>query len=171
MKPGCPVGYDDLRYVRLDHWDFDAEVQVGELVVHRDVAADVVGVFETLYDMRFPIRRMALVDDYGARDVASVADDNTSAFNCRERTDVAGVFSEHSYGWALDLNPRENPYVSAAGTTIHPASEPFLDRTTPSPGLIVADGPVVTAFAAAGWEWGGTWEPAQDYQHFSLTGR
>ena len=30
---------------------------------------------------------------------------------------------------------------------------------------------VVRAFAAAGWEWGGRWSGARDYQHFSSTGR
>jgi D-alanyl-D-alanine carboxypeptidase len=29
---------------------------------------------------------------------------------------------------------------------------------------------VVSAFAAVGWTWGGTW-PTPDYQHFSATGR
>jgi hypothetical protein len=26
-------------------------------------------------------------------------------------------------------------------------------------------------FAQIGWEWGGFWSSAKDYQHFSLTGR
>ena len=57
---------------------------------------------------------MRLVDDFGADDAASMAGDNTSAFNCRS---VAGtrVWSEHAYGRAIDVNPVENLYVSRSG--------------------------------------------------------
>ena len=37
-------------------------------------------------------------------------------------------------------------------------------------GLIHRRGPVVRAFADAGWEWGGDWSWPKDYQHFSVTG-
>jgi D-alanyl-D-alanine carboxypeptidase len=30
---------------------------------------------------------------------------------------------------------------------------------------------VVRAFRAAGWEWGGRWDGARDYQHFSANAR
>ncbi len=35
----------------------------------------------------------------------------------------------------------------------------------------MAAGPVVAAFARIGWEWGGDWNSAKDYQHFSENGR
>ena len=31
-------------------------------------------------------------------------------------------------------------------------------------------GPVVRAFDARGWEWGGRWHGITDYQHFSSNG-
>jgi hypothetical protein len=31
-------------------------------------------------------------------------------------------------------------------------------------------GVLVSAFAAAGWQWGGRWTGSPDYQHFSKTG-
>jgi hypothetical protein len=30
---------------------------------------------------------------------------------------------------------------------------------------------VIDAFARIGWEWGGYWNSAKDYQHFSQNGR
>jgi hypothetical protein len=39
---------------------------------------------------RTPIRRIRLVDDYGGSDYASIAADNTSAFNCRNVTGGSG---------------------------------------------------------------------------------
>ena len=37
---------------------------------------------------------------------------NTSGFNCRDVTGKPGVFCNHSYGGAIDINPLLNPYVS-----------------------------------------------------------
>jgi hypothetical protein len=169
-RPGCPVGLGDLRLVRARHWGFDGRVHEGRIVVHRDVARAVLGVLRRLYAARFPIRRMVPVDAYGASDYRSIEADNTSAFNCRP---VAGTtsWSEHAYGRAIDLNPIENPYVTAAGTTSHPASRPYLRRAPYRRGMAVEGGVLVRAFDAAGWGWGGRWSGARDYQHFSASGR
>jgi hypothetical protein len=37
--------------------------------------------------------------------------------------------------------------------------------------MIHAGDPVVRAFAAIGWRWGGSWHHDRDYMHFSATGR
>jgi hypothetical protein len=168
-RPGCPVHLRDLRLLRLAHWGFDGRRRTGRLVVHRDVARDLVAVFRRLYDARFPIRRMVPVDRYGASDFRSIEADNTSAFNCRF---VEGTtrWSEHAYGRAIDLNPIENPYVSG-GRTSHRASVPYLDRSRRRPGMAVEGGIVVRAFDAIGWGWGGRWPGVKDYQHFSRSGR
>ena len=168
-RPGCPVSLRDLRLLRLTHWRFDAKVVPGRLVVHRDVARDVVEVFRRLYAARIPIRRMVPIDAYGASDFRSIEADNTSAFNCRF---VEGTtrWSEHAYGRAIDLNPIENPYVSG-GRTSHPASRPYVERARRRPGMAYEGGALVRAFDAIGWGWGGRWTSVKDYQHFSLTGR
>src|SRR3954452_14845228 len=171
-RPGCPVSLDDLRYLRVPYYGFDAERHRGELVVNADAVAAVRTAFADLYAHRFPIRRMRLVDDYGASDYRSIEADNTSAFNCRPATGSTR-FSEHAYGRAVDVNPIENPYAYTNGTTVHPASRPFLDRSRHRRGMSFPGGVLVRAFARAGWKWGGNWRPpsATDYQHFSSTGR
>jgi D-alanyl-D-alanine carboxypeptidase len=169
-RPGCPVPLADLRLVRASHWGFDGRAHTGRIVVHRDVAADVLAVLRRLYGAGFPIRRMVPVDAYGASDFRSIEADNTSAFNCRY-VDGTTRWSEHAYGRAIDLNPIENPYVTAAGTTSHPASRPYLRRSPYKPGMAVEGGTAVRAFAAAGWSWGGRWSGDKDYQHFSASGR
>jgi D-alanyl-D-alanine carboxypeptidase len=166
---GCPVGFNRLRLLRVRHWGFDGTVHRGRLVVHRDSVQAMLGVMHRLYALHFPIRRMRLVDAYGADDHRSMDADNTSAFNCRV---VAGTdrWSEHAYGRAIDLNPVENPYTDDDGYVSPPAGAPFADRSQRAPGLIHRKGPVVAAFARAGWEWGGDWAWPKDYQHFSATG-
>ena len=163
-RPGCPVPISDLRLITMNYRGFDGQVHVGELVVHRDVADGIVGVFATLFDVGYPIRRMERIEHYGGDDEASMAADNTSAFNCRPITG-GGAYSVHSWGKAVDINPVENPYVR--GDLVLPETgRPFLDRTSSRPGVIVAGDVVVEAFAAIGFVWGGDWTRLKDYQHF-----
>ena len=167
---GCPVPLSGLRLVTLTYHGFDGRAHTGQLVANRDAAAALVSVFRRLYAARFPIRRMQLVDAYGADDYRSIEADNTSAFNCRTATGSSN-WSQHAYGRAIDVNPIENPYVSG-GTTSHPASRPYLDRSRHRPGAAYESGVLVEAFRAAGWGWGGSWSGGvKDYQHFSATGR
>lgn len=167
-RPGCPVPLEDLRYVTVTHHGFEGQVVQGELVVHADVADGIVGVFRALFDAGYPIRSMRLVDDFGADDDASMAADNTSAFNCRAITGGT-EWSEHAYGRAIDVNPVENPYVRGRHVA-PPAGREFAERRA-RPGVILAGDAVVQAFAAAGWHWGGDWASPVDYQHFSVSGR
>jgi D-alanyl-D-alanine carboxypeptidase len=169
-RRGCPVRPAQLRLVRLSYWGFDHRARVGELVVRDRVADGVVRVFRRLYAARFPIRRMRKVDAYGGSDDASMAADNTSAFNCRYRAGICCTWSQHAYGRALDLNTVENPYVYAGGFS--PANgRPFLDRSLHRRGMIHRHDAVWWAFHAVGWSWGGDWSGEKDYQHFSANGR
>jgi D-alanyl-D-alanine carboxypeptidase len=168
-RPGCPVAPAQLRLVRLRHWGFDGKARFGAVVVRSDVARDVVAVFRRLYVARFPIRRLRTIDAYKGRDAASLAADNTSAFNCRYAIAPGPKrWSAHAYGVAIDVNPVENPYLDR-GAVRPPAGRRYLDRSRARPGMAVRDGVLVRAFAAVGWSWGGRWA-SPDYQHFSATG-
>lgn len=168
-RAGCPVPPSQLRTVRLTYWGFDRRAHEGVLVVTRRVTRDIITVFRRLYAARFPIRRMVSVSVYRGSDDASMAADNTSAFNCRF---VEGTrrWSMHAYGEAIDVNPVENPYVRGS-TVSPPAGRRYLDRTRYRPGFAVEGGVLVKAFDAVGWKWGGRWTSPLDYQHFSTTGR
>ena len=169
-RAGCPVPLEDLRLLRLTHWGFDGRVHAGEIVVHADHARAVLGVFETLFETRFPIERMELVDVYGGDDDRSMAANNTSGFNCRRSSGDAGAWSQHAYGHAIDINPVQNPYVTESGH-IEPSKGAAYVNRAKAPGVIRAGDVVVRAFAAIGWSWGGEWSSAKDYQHFSANGR
>ncbi|WP_239129975.1 M15 family metallopeptidase [Sinosporangium siamense] len=168
-RPGCPVSLGDLRKVTLTYWGFDDKPHTGELVVNKAVTGDITTVFKKLYDWRFPIARMQLVDVYKGSDFDSIEVDNTSAFNCRPATG-SSKWSQHAYGRAIDINPRENPYVSSDGSVAHTNARKFAKRPLDKPGVINPGDRVVKAFKAEGWEWGGYWTPIRDYQHFSKAG-
>jgi len=170
-RPGCPVGLDDLRLLEVTYWGFDEAAHQGRLVVRSGLAQGVLRVMETLYRNRFPIRSMRLIDAYGASDRKSMAADNTSAFNCRFVSGRPGVWSQHAYGRAIDLNPVENPYVTSSGYVSPPAGRRYAKRSRQAPGMVHAGDATKRAFAKAGWEWGGNWPWPKDYQHFSSNGR
>jgi hypothetical protein len=48
-RPGCPVALRDLRLLTLTHWGFDGRARTGRLIVHREVAREVVVAFRELY--------------------------------------------------------------------------------------------------------------------------
>ncbi|HXH88247.1 MAG TPA: M15 family metallopeptidase [Gaiellaceae bacterium] len=165
-RAGCPVGPAQLRVVRVGYWGFDGRSRRGSIVVSRRVAADVVEVFRKLWAARFPIRRLQPVSVYRGSDDASMEADNTSGFNCRV---IGGTsrWSMHAYGEAIDVNPVENPYVQGSRVS-PPAGRAYVDRYPYRPGMALADGVLVRAFASVGWKWG---DGYLDYQHFSTTGR
>ncbi len=159
--PRCPR-WEALAYLRVDHVSFEG-TERGELVVAAAIAGRALALMRRLWELGFPIRRMRLVDDYGASDEASMADDNASAFNFRV---VAGtsVLSQHALGRAIDINPVENPWL-VRERIVPEAGRAFADRRDVRPGMFVRPGPVIAALDDHGWEWGGDWRHASDYHH------
>lgn len=171
-RPGCPIGPDQLRMLTVVHVGFDGADHTGKLIVHVDAVTALRTAFARLYAARFPIRKMVPIDAYGASDAASLADDNTAAFNCRLAVNPGAPpsWSEHAYGRAIDVNPVENPYIYSNGTVDPAAGQEFLVRTNHRPGMAYPGSPLNDAFAAVGWRWGGVWTSNPDYQHFSASG-
>jgi hypothetical protein len=172
--PGCPVGLDDLRHLQVRYWDFKGRPRSGPLIVHEMLAGDVLGVFHRLFRAGFRIHRIKLPPRFrpsAPGDYWHSTVNRTAAFNCRPATGNPGSLSHHSYGWAIDINPLQNPYVAPDGSVLRRAAKPYVDRTRREPGMVHAGDVVVRAFARIGWEWGGDWTTLKDYMHFSLTGR
>ena len=165
-RPGCPVGPERLRRVEIDYVGFDGQTHRGELIVHQDLVADVIAIFEQLHRLRYPIATMRTVDHYpGADDELSMEDNNTSAFNCRPLPS-GRAWSLHAYGRAIDLNPLLNPFVDRRGAFQPKNAAPYLDRKRTDPGILHDGDPAVRAFTDRGWRWGGYWRTPKDYQHF-----
>ena len=165
---GCTIPRSELRYLRLSHVDAEGQEHVGELVCHRRIAQEVCDIFRALYQARYPVERMQLIDRYEADDERSMQANNTSCFNYRT---VAGTrtLSAHARGMAIDLNPRYNPHVRQSGgkRRVSPCgSEPYADRSKSYPYKIVQGDLAHRLFRQHGFQWGGAWRSSKDYQHF-----
>jgi len=170
-RKGCPIALTNLRYVQVKHWNFNGKTTMGEVIVHEDVAEELVYIFEELYQIHYPIHKMQLVSDYAGDDWKSIEADNSSAFNCRPVTGKKKKWSKHAYGKAIDINPIENPYVSRTGHISHKASLKYKKRvhrvnTYADHALLLKHDPATKIFKKYGWKWGGDWHTIKDYQHF-----
>lgn len=165
------ISYDVLAYVHILHYDFEGQVQEGELICNQAIAQDLVDIFRTLYEHQYAIEKVRLIDEYDADDELSMADNNTSCFNYRT---VPGKtkLSNHSYGYAIDINPLYNPYVRTRNGTelISPDNGAvYADRSVDFPHKIDREDLCYKLFIEHGFQWGGAWNSSKDYQHFEKT--
>ncbi len=169
-RRGCPVDTIDLRYLKLTYLNYQGEESIGELIVHKNIADDMVNIMRELYAIGYPIYQMKLVSEFNGNDWKSIEAGNSSAFNCRKATG-SKKWSKHSYGRAIDINPLENPYVSRKGHISHNASIKYKKRqhlnNTPSDRAVLLKNDKATLiFKKYGFSWGGDWRTIKDYQHF-----
>lgn len=182
-SPDCPVSLDRLNILKISYIDFEGnERQDGKLVVHDVVADHVLAIFKNLYENKFPIFNMNLINDYDGDDQKSLEANNSAAFNCR-RVINGNRVSIHSYGLAIDVNPMQNPYLVTeyeAGKTsveVSPAQGmEYINRRNVREGMVETvlnnanKSTVVDIFRKNGFSvWGGDWNYPIDWQHFQVT--
>ncbi len=166
---GCPVSPENLRMVTVSMVGFSDEELTGKVVVNASVASAVVKAFRQLHAARFPIRKMKPIFTQAEYDDFETPDDNSTGFSCRNAVNDSGSpsWSNHAFGYAIDINPIENPYIE--GDRIIPsAGAAYTDRSDVRPGMAEPGNALVNAFKSIGWGWGASF---QDYQHFSTNGR
>ena len=136
-------------------------------------ASQVSRLLQRLLAKNFPIERARLMNDYNGNDDRAQADNNTSGFNHRN-VEGSNALSLHAYGLAIDLNPKQNPYVTQNRDGMLSVSPPssihYVSRlqSFADPRLGTAES-VIDLFAEHGFSiWGGRWRHELDYQHFAV---
>lgn len=166
---GCTVPRSDLRHVKVLHVDAQGVVHKGELVCNKAIAQDLVVIFRQLYQARYPIEKIRLIDDYEADDEQSMRDNNTSSF-CYRTVSGSKKLSKHALGLAVDINTRYNPWVRKGADGRQRVSpdngRPYADRHKSYPYKIVKGDLLYRLFIQHGFQWGGNWRTMKDYQHF-----
>lgn len=152
---------DNLIILNVEYFSFDSKIHKGQLVIHKDLAKDVIYIFNLIKEKKFPIEKVIPIVHYGWSDNKSMEDNNTSAFNYRK---VAGKdkLSNHSFGFAIDFNPFQNPAVYNDGSS-SPKGSNYSKKAS---GTITSDNFITLELKKLGWTWGGDWTSLKDYQHF-----
>lgn len=167
-KAECTIPRSELRYIKALHITQEGVTMVGEMVVNRAIAEDIVSILRGLYEAEYPIERMVLVDEYNADDESSMRANNSSAFNYRH-TPGGTRLSAHSRGMAVDINPLYNPYVKKYPDRVYVApatATEYVVRSGAFPYKIERDDLCCRLFLKYGFEWGGDYKTIKDYQHF-----
>ena len=169
------IGLADLRYLKVLHYNFDGNVQVGEVIVNAQLAEDFLSAFKSLYEEHYEIQSMYLIDNYWTgdgvtSDNASIEVNNTSAF-CYRTATGSSKLSNHAYGCAIDINSQQNPYVTydgnGNGSCYHENAQQYLDRTSGLDHVITHEDICYQIFTNLGFSWGGDWSNGiKDFQHF-----
>jgi hypothetical protein len=163
-KQGCPVSLDDLALIRVTYWGVDGSTHEGKLVVNKQIAEDVVSVFDDLYKARFPIQKIGFWDDYGA---GVYAEQNiTVGFYCEKADDAPSEWSSHAYGMAIDINPFLNPFLDLQHKWWPLAAVSNVPRDR-KPGKVSTGSASFAIFTRHGWAWGGFDAGVPDYMHFT----
>lgn len=169
FKADCTVPRSSLRYILCLHRDDGGRSIVGEMVVNKAIAKDVLEIFRQLYEAGYPIERMRLIDYWDADDERAMTANNSSSFNFRFISHTNKV-SKHGMGMAIDINPLYNPYTKTLAdgkTIVEPAAgKPYLDRQRKYKYKIERGDLCFRLFSKYGFHWGGDWQSVKDYQHF-----
>lgn len=160
-SPAPPEVIAALDLVEVRYRAFDGRLHAGQLVVHRDLVADVREIFAMIERTRFPVAKAVPIVRYAWSDDASMADNNASGFNYRL---IAGTrkLSWHALGRAVDINPRLNPMIYGDGRIAPPGAS----YRPGAPGTFFPGQFLLEAFRKRGWTWGGDFISLKDYHHF-----
>lgn len=158
------VDIHSLAYLQVSYFGFDNEPHIGELIVNAQLSNDVLEIFKELYEIKYPIEKIKLIDEYNANDELSMSDNNTSCF-CYRVISGTSRTSNHATGTAIDINPLYNPHVT--NNSISPVSAtPYANRNIDCKYQINKNDSIYQIFIKHGWAWGGDWSKSKDYQHF-----
>ena len=170
FKDNCTLPRDDLRYLHVLHKDLEGNTHEGEMICNVYIAYDVLDILMKLYEADYPIEKIRLVDEYDADDETSMRDNNSSSFNFRFISHTTKI-SKHGLGLAVDINTLYNPYTKTVNgkRILEPATAgAYVDRTKDFPYKIDENDLCYKLFIEHGFEWGGSWKSAKDYQHFEV---
>ncbi len=149
---------DRQRLLEVHYHGMDGKRHRGQIVADCTLVDELRAIFHEIDSAAFPLQSVIPIVHFNWDDDASIAKNNTSAFNYRC---VSGTkrLSKHASGMAIDVNPYLNPWVGHGGSSQRPYDPAVA-------GTITENCIVVRAFRKRGWTWGGHWKGAKDYQHF-----
>ena len=160
-KEGVPKEISsEMTLAQVEYIDYNGNYGEGIIVVNKKVAKEVVEIFQEIKKLGFQIEKIIPISEYNWDDDKSMEDNNTSGYNYRFVANTKKL-SNHSFGMAIDINPRYNPMI--VKDRISPLNGSYSDQNK---GTITSESEIVKIFKKRGWKWGGDYKTLKDYQHF-----
>ena len=109
---GCPVSLNQLSYLTVSYWGFDNKSHIGHIIINKQLAAEVVQIFEELYQHHFSDRKIcnflrSIIVPHVMMILMVLSVIKILRINLN--------FSMHAYGIAIDISPVYNPYEKIPG--------------------------------------------------------
>ncbi|WP_051437586.1 M15 family metallopeptidase [Eubacterium xylanophilum] len=168
------IKLSQLRYLKFVHYNYDHELQLGEMIVNKKIAKNAITILKKMMRSGYEIKSAFLIDNYWSKGGAQAADKasceagNTTSF-CYRKTVKGSKISKHATGMAIDLNPIENPYLSKKNGKwfcSYKNGKPYVNRKKHRDHMISHKDKAFKLFKKYGFKWGGDWHSVKDYQHF-----
>ncbi|MCX5700154.1 MAG: M15 family metallopeptidase [Candidatus Omnitrophica bacterium] len=168
LRKWAPLSFKSKqRLVEVLYYSFDGKIHKGQIIINKRLVRDIQEIFSVIFRTRFPIQSVIPISHNRFYNNGKFNDDdqsmmvnNTSGFNYRTAT-RSKKLSMHAYGYAIDINPLQNPYIKRR-VVLPPGAVYNINK----PGTLTRNSPVVKTFKRLGWAWGGEWKSLKDYQHF-----
>jgi hypothetical protein len=149
-RPGCPLDPRHLPRVEVNHIGFDGKTHRGHLIVHEDLAADVVAIFEQLLQLCYRSRRSARWTTIRAPTMSCPWNTTTPRSSTAETFPApAASLSTHSVEPSTSI--RCSTRTSIGRGAFQPKNAaPYLDRNRTDPGVLHARDAAVRVFTDRG---------------------
>lgn len=142
--------------VEVKFYNFKGEPEIGRIEVNKNITKNIKNIFDILYKKRFPINNVTLADKRSDKEI--ILKNDSTAFNFR-RVLGKNMLSKHAFGYAIDINPKNNPAKPSEMFDIY--------DTTIRQGVI--EDYVIDIFKGNGFEWGGEiFGDFWDSHHFEI---
>lgn len=165
IQEDSPVQAEGLAYLTIPYCNFDGGISEGHMIAAKDLADEILDIFEELCNNEYPIESMEIAEEFKSSqtavlntlEAASKGANNTTALMYRKK---GNEFDRSAYGTAIDLNPRLNPEVTEEGTVPRNALD-YKNREDPKLSstqgwaFIRPDCDTVRIFEKYGWKWRG----------------
>lgn len=188
-KKNNNISLKDLIYIKMLHYNYNNEIVVGEMIVNKVILEEIKQIFKELFNIKYQINSMKLIDDFWIENDAiktdrnSIINNNSSCF-CYRKISKTEKLSNHAFGIAIDINPLDNPYTPIKkdgsfdeSNLTHYEKSILINReekAKKNPHIITLNDNICKIFKKYGFECGGIWplkykNKARDWQHFEPT--
>lgn len=91
-KSNTSIDFSELQYLEIPYVNFWGDIKTGTMIVNRSLADEVLDIFQELYNIKYPIENMQIIDNYYSPDRTYV----TARAPTNNRTSTSGRINQQN---------------------------------------------------------------------------